>query len=270
MGAGGLLLLTLAIALLTRDNSQGIAPSPESIPNLPASPSAEGAVKAGRDFSFIPGGRKLPVVDADAPIARQSVLTLASHDDSLPPANDLQVRSRVATLASDLDLRPPTSGEGADAARDLVFDLFDDVQLVGRVERMEYHHAERVVYSGPLTNVPGGDFIVAYNSRQIAATFTTPGMGFFQLRPSGTDAVAVYQLDLSRLPPCEASTPPASPSSGAAVTASTSVAEIRARSAIHRQFAASSPSVEGGVYGGQGQQGGDGSHLTFTQLDVLV
>jgi uncharacterized membrane protein len=270
VGAGGLLLLMLAVALLTRDNSQGIAPSPESIPNLSVSPSAEGAVEAGYSLSFIPGGRKLPVVDADSPIARQSVLTLASHSGSLPPANDLQVRSRIATLAADLDLRPPASGEDADAARDLVFDLFDDVQLVGRVERMEYHHAERVVYSGPLTNVPGGDFIIAYNNGQVAATFTTPGKGFFQLRPSGTDAVAVYQLDLSRLPPCEASTPPASPSSGASVTTPTSVAEIRARAAIHRQFAASSPSVEGGVYGGQGQQGGDGSHLTFTQIDVLV
>lgn len=270
LGAGALLLLTLAVALLTRDNSQEITPSPESIPNLSVSPSAEGAVEAGYPLSFIPGGRKLPVVDSDSPIARQSVLTLASHSGSLPPANDLQVRSRIAMLAADLDLRPPASGEGADAARDLVFDLFDGVQLVGRVERMEYHHAERVVYSGPLTNVPGGDFIIAYNNGQVAATFTTPGMGFFQLRPSGTDAVAVYQLDLSRLPPCEASTPPASPSSGASVTTPTSVAEIRARAAIHRQFAASSPSVEGGVYGGQGQQGGDGSHLTFTQIDVLV
>lgn len=156
-GAGGLLLLTLTVALLTRDNSQGIAPSPESIPNLSVSPSAEGAVEAGYPLSFIPGGRKLPVVDSDSPIARQSVLTLASHSGSLPPANDLQVRSRIATLAADLDLRPPASGEGADAARDLVFDLFDDVQLVGRVERMEYHHSERVVYSGSLTNVPGGD-----------------------------------------------------------------------------------------------------------------
>lgn len=269
-GAGALLLLTLAVALLTRDNSQEIAPSPVSTPNHPASPTTERSAEAERDFSFIPGGRTLPDVAADSPIARQSVLTLASHSGSLPPANDLQARSRIATLAADLDLRPPASGEDADAARDLVFDLFDDVQLVGRVERMEYHHSERVVYSGSLTNVPGGDFIIAYNNGQVAATFTTPGMGFFQLRPSGTDAVAVYQLDLTRLPPCEALTPPASPSAGASVTTSTSVAEIRARTAIHRQFAASSPSVEGGVYGGQGQQGGDGSHLTFTQLDILV
>lgn len=218
---------------------------------------------------FVPGGSllKLPV-DLESIPSREVLVAL--EDMNLPvPFNPLEMRKRVIALAPDLALRAVDGRSETDYVQDFVFDLFEDVRLVGRVERMERHHADRVVYSGPLTNVPGGDFIIAYHHGHVAATFTTPGMGFFQLRPLAEGVVVAYELDLARLPPCESAHKPVEAVIPARAD-TVEFAEMRAKAAIHRQFAAASAPVEGSVYNGQGQQGGDGSGMNFTNIDVLL
>ncbi|MCC5789965.1 MAG: hypothetical protein JJT75_10035 [Opitutales bacterium] len=231
-------------------------PQSEELPNKISSDS----------FTFIPGGVLLTRTEDQEPSPSEAIL----HPDPLRPEkplalDDLHVRGRVLNLADGLNLQPPPVGQEADALREFVFDLFTDVQLIGQVERLERHHANRVVYSGPLTNVPGGDFILAYNEGHVAAAFTTPGMGYFQLRPQGDGTVAALELDLSRLPPCTAEQL-MPPTKG---TRAASVADIRAKAALHQFYAASS-GVEGGTFNGQGQQGGGGEGLTFTVIDMLI
>jgi len=215
---------------------------------------------------FVPGGFALVWEDVAAPLVPESVMGVESDRVAQRIARDeIHVRSRSMDLAEGIDLRPPALGREGDAAREWVFDLFEDVRLVGRVERLERHDDERAVYYGSLTNVRGGDFILAYNRGYVAATFHTPGMGDYQIRPHGRGSVAAMEVDLSRLPPCEAR--PLDRESG--VAAAPAAAGIRAQAAIHAMYAASPP-PDGGMFGGTGQQGGDGAGLDFTIIDVLI
>lgn len=216
--------------------------------------------------SFIPGGIKLSRNSDQTPLLSEAVLSENSSTPNDPLVlEEIHVRGRTLSLSNDLNLQPPPLGQESKALREFVFDLFDDVKLIGQVERLERNGDDRAVYYGTLTNVRGGDFILAYNKGFVAATFNTLGMGSFQLRPRRDGTVAAFELDLSRLPPCNAQLP---------ISNSTGLpdiipAEIRAKAALHGQYAASPP-VEGGTYGGIGQQGGDGEGLTFTTIDILI
>lgn len=216
---------------------------------------------------FVPGGIQLPPAPGLQALDQEAVLGGERIPQSLEgiTKDKIHVRSRALSLAQGLELLPPPVGREHEAAREFVFELFDDVRLVGSVERLERHNDERVVYYGSLVNVPEGDFIIAYNEGHVAATFHTPNMGSYQLRPLGKGMVAAIEVDLTRLPPCQAKFP----ESVAGGLPDLTPTEIRAMASIHAYHAASAP-VEGGVFGGTGQQGGSGADLAFTTLDVLI
>ncbi len=229
----------------------------------PTSQKTDKAQLEKRSDSFIPGGIRLSRNNDQASLPSE-VLFSESPDSSIA-LDEIHVRGRRLSLSKQLNLQPPPLGQENKAIREFVFDLFDDVQLIGQVERLERHHDDRVVYYGSLSNVRGGDFILAYNEGHVAATFNTPGMGSFQLRPGGDGTVVAWELDLTRLPACNAHYP----TSLATGLPDVNPAEIRAKAALHALYAAAPP-VEGGTYNGTGQQGGDSEGLTFTTMDVLV
>lgn len=215
---------------------------------------------------FIPGGIKLSRDPNQEPLPSEAILSVISQTPANPLVLDeIHVRGRTLNLAKDLNLQPPALGQESEALREFVFDLFDDVQLIGQVERLERHHDQRAVYYGSLTNVRGGDFILAYNEGHVAATFNTPGMGSYQIRPRGDGTVAALEIDLSHLPSCNAQLP-ISKTTG---LPDISPEEIRAKAALHELYAAAPP-VEGGTFSGTGQQGGDGEGLIFTTIDMLI
>lgn len=232
-------------------------PPAESVDSLQSEASAE---------SYIPGGIQLSRGGDQTTLVSETVFSDRPQTSDEPVAlGEIHVRGRALRLSEQIKLQPPPLGREDEAMREFVFDLFDDVQLIGQIERLERHDDDRAVYYGALSNVRGGDFILAYNQGHIAATFNTPGMGSYQIRPRGDGTVAAYELDLSRLPACNAQMPVSDAVSSPEIVS----AEIRAKAALHQLYAAADP-VEGAVYNGTGQQGGDGEGLTFTTMDVLI
>ncbi len=220
---------------------------------------------------MIPGGLRVKAAGNEAlePIigARNTGLTFSDNPSN--PALQLfpfYKRARVVSLAGTLDLSPPNPNERDKAARRFLFDLFPDVKLVGQVDRLETLGKDRTVYYGSLENMPGGDFILAVSGDGIAASFTTPGMGIYQIRTVGNRLYSVIELDPTTLPDCELShtvtTAPNTPEE---------TQDLRVRTALIQSLAdtAATP-LEGSEYGGEGQQGGSAEGLTFQTIDVLV
>lgn len=226
---------------------------------------------------FFTGGDPLPVEgsggEADAPIALSgptspTVFFAVNHENPALRPLPIHRRTRVFSFDDPHALRPPAPGKEAEDDRRVIFDLFPDVRLIGQIERLERHSDERAVYFGGLEGIAGGDFILGYNRGAVVATFTTPGLGSYQIRYAGDGYHAAIELDPAAFPPCEAGEAagdfyqPASQSKPG---------DIRLKAALHQALAESaSGPVDGGAYGGVGQQGGDGSGMTFTEIDVMI
>lgn len=221
--------------------------------------------------AMIPGGVRVAAsgIAAIEPVIGTTNPRLTFSDDPADPALQMfpfYKRARVVSLARSLDLTPPNPNERDEAARRFLFHLFPDVKLVGQVERLETLGQDRTVYYGSLENIPGGDFILAVQNGAIAASFTTPGMGIYQIRTVGKGFYSVIELNPATLPHCELShevaATPKSPEE---------LQELRVRTALIQSLAdtAAAP-LDGSEYGGVGQQGGSEEGLTFQTIDVLV
>jgi hypothetical protein len=226
---------------------------------------------ATAEASTIPGGVKVaasgtPIVE---PVLGATNPRFTFSGDNPNPALrsfPFYKRTRVVSMAKSLDLSPPAAGERDKAARRFLFDLFPDVKLIGQVERLETPAQGRTVYYGSLENVPGSDFILAVHGDAIAASFTTPGMGIYQIRTVGNGLYSVIELDPAALPGCEL------PHQATQDTSSPEkLQDIRVRTALMKSLAetAAAP-IDGSEFGGQGQQGGSAVGLVFQTVDVLL
>ncbi len=171
-------------------------------------------------------------------------------------------RMRVAGLGPEF-VSAAGSPESAVGAR-WGFALFPDAHWVGRVSRVEKLGPGRAVFYGELEGVAGSDFIVAIHGRGAAMSFTTPGAGLYQVRTAGPDLLTVIELDPARLPPCGLEVGSAIPSGP-----NPDPAAARRQAALLTRHAADTAPA-GQSYGAQGQQGGDGSGLVFTTVDVMI
>lgn len=214
--------------------------------------------------SFVPGGVELTQTQNGPARQTENVLSRTEPGEAGPfGEKSLYLRSRMLTLQPGLNLKAPPVGREDKAVREFVFQLFEDVELIGLVSRLERHADDRVVYSGSLTNVEGGDFILAYHKGEVAATFSTPTLGVFQLRPLGGGLHVARELDSAELPTCE--TQPS-----LTISVPTPMEVIRAKTDLLAEIAASHPATDGLFYGGEGQQGGNAAGLDFTVIDLLL
>lgn len=253
-------LLLVALSLVLGHIYYSFPPSPGDSAAAEATAPAQ-AQADSVDANFIPGG--LPVRHgADSRPVAETVFT-SVQSQRLEPKY-FQKRIREIRLDPDLKLRPPAAGDEQEADRRFVFDLFDDVTLAGRVNRIERHGDDRAVYFGQLEDTPG-DFILAYNEGAVVAAFSTPLLGKFQIRYLGGGSHAAIELDPQALPGCESL-------HLAANHGTADPTGLRVRHAIERMLAAEAAAdpVAGGVYNGFGQQGGAGEGMAFTEVDVMI
>ncbi len=220
---------------------------------------------------MIPGGVQITPTGNAAiePVLGPTNPHLAFSPDHANPALQslpFYKRTRVVSMAESLDLSPPKPKERDNAARRFLFDLFPDVKFVGQVERLETLGEGRTIYYGALENIPGSDFILAVKGDAIAASFTTPGMGIYQIRTVGNGFYSVIELDPAGLPGCELSH-----DTTAAAPAPEEMQDLRVRTALIKSLADETAApLDGTEYGGEGQQGGSADGLTFETIDVLV
>lgn len=194
-----------------------------------------------------------------------------SSSPPLPPQTEIDEKRPIYLRKRELDISPTLQRLEEKAFTEptstVRFELFEDVVLTGTVTHIEQPGADRTVVSGQWVDIPG-DFILAANANTVVATFHTPTLGLFQIRPIASGRHAAIELDPAALPTCDGAiraVPSSTDSSGERAAG-------RARDQLIRMAASGtlSPSVEGGDLGGFGQQGGTGHNLEFTEIDVLI
>ena len=90
--------------------------------------------------------------------------------------------------------RPP-----AGPSRALRLNLFDDVVLMGIIERWTPTFSGGYALSGRLAGVPGGRVTLVVNGNVVAGTVRIPG-ATYRIRPAGAGRHAIIQVDPSQLP----------------------------------------------------------------------
>jgi len=156
------------------------------------------------------------------------------------------------------------------AVRYFGFDLFADARVTGVAERFERLGPGRGLYTGRIEGVPGGQFLLAYDGRAVAASIDIPGRSAFQVRPAGGDRVSVIEMHPDHPMSCatEPADAPASAPGLAGVAAAQAIAHVR--NAMHQaDEAAGDHASTGDVYGGLGQQGSSETGLAIQTVDLL-
>ena len=257
--------IALAVLLIASGFLYLVREKPSS--SLPTASQTIGASAA------IPGGKTVrapvdPIPERLLAEKKVPLVFAANHPNAALRPYPFYKRTRVLSIDRQIDLRPPPADRLDEAARRFIFDLFPGVRLVGRVQRVERHTENRAVYYGSLDQVPGGDFILAVNGRAIAASFTTPGRGVYQIRTVADGVIAAIELDEKKIPGCVPTTLAAS----GRVDSPQAVARLRLRTELMKSLTenAAAARIEGDDYGGTDQQGGSKAGLTFQTVDVLV
>ena len=104
------------------------------------------------------------------------------------------LRQRQVSVNIGMLERLPASGSTA-----LTLNLFDDVVLLGIIERRTSTYSGGFALSGPLVRVPAGSVTLVVNGSVVAGSVRIPG-GTFRIRPDGAGRHAIIEIDPSRLP----------------------------------------------------------------------
>ena len=86
--------------------------------------------------------------------------------------------------------------EGGSTA--LRLNLFDDVVLMGIIERRTPTYSGGYALSGRLAGVAGGTLTLVVNGSVVAGTVRIPGAATYRIRPAGAGQHAIIQVDLSQ------------------------------------------------------------------------
>jgi hypothetical protein len=84
----------------------------------------------------------------------------------------------------------------------VVFNLFDDVSLVGTVERVAYRTVTRTIVYGHIAGEERSSFTLVVENEVVVGNIRAGDAGWYQIRYLGDGAHVVHEVDSSQFPPC--------------------------------------------------------------------
>jgi hypothetical protein len=92
--------------------------------------------------------------------------------------------------------------EGAEEGDSLILNLFDDVVLIAKLDRLEAAGSDGYTWTGHVDGIDHSQVLLVIGGGQMAGNITLPDE-FYQVRFAGNGVHAIYRIDQSAFPPEE-------------------------------------------------------------------